>query len=268
MPDIRTITCRTALTGSNGHFRLNPYVGCTHRCAYCYATYVAGYRDIDEPWGTWVLVKRDIVPLLQLELTRERGAHVFMSTTCDVYQPLDRRFCLTRQCLETLRHAALFDPGLRVFLLTKSDDILRDRDLLASFPAGSLEVGFSLTTHRDDMARLVEPGAPSPSRRIDAARELVRDGVRVQFLVCPVLPHITESDLPGLVDAARAVGVESMAFDRLNYLDRHVGRALLPVYERLGEPACCRLAQARRKEQTYERDVTDAIADARRRFAR
>ncbi|MBD3241191.1 MAG: radical SAM protein [Chitinivibrionales bacterium] len=267
MVDIRTIPCRTALTGDNHRFRLNPYVGCTHRCAYCYATYVAGYRDISEPWGSWVLVKRDIVPLLQLELTRARGAHVFMSTTCDVYQPLDRRFALTRQCLEALHHAALFDPDLRVFLLTKSDDILRDRELLASFPPGTLEVGFSLTTHRDEIARLVEPGAPSPTRRIDAARELVRAGLHVQLLICPVLPHITETDLPALVDIARSIGVAAVAFDKLNYLERHVGKALRPVYERLGEQACRRLAQAHGSD-AYEREITNAIASARGRFAR
>ncbi len=62
---ITSVSCKTALTGDGVHCRLNPYVGCTHRCAYCYATYVAGYRRITEPWGAWVLVKQDIVSLLR-----------------------------------------------------------------------------------------------------------------------------------------------------------------------------------------------------------
>jgi DNA repair photolyase len=263
--DIRMVPCRSALTGEDGSYRLNPYVGCTHRCAYCYATYVAGYREITQPWGTWVLVKRDVVPLLQTELAACRGAGIFMSTTCDIYQPVEERFGLTRACLEALRHAALFDPGLRVTILTKSDRVLRDIGLLAGFPAGVVDVSFSLTTHRDEVAALVEPYASRPSARIAAAEQLVARGITTGFSLSPVLPYVGEQDLMTLVGIAARLGLAGLGFDHLNYLDRHVGPTLEPVYRQLGPAAMERLAAAR-TDPGYRQSVDRLIAQARRRF--
>lgn len=267
MPDIRTIPCRTALTGEGTSLRLNPYVGCTHNCPYCYATYISGYRNITEPWGSWVLVKKDIPNLLQLELTKRRGVHVFMSTTCDIYQPAEEQYRLTRACLEVLQHAVLLDRDLQVFMLTKSDRVLQDLPLLTQFPAGAVEVGFSLTTADDRMAALVEPGAPSPSRRFEAARTLVDNGIPVMLLVSPVLPHVTERELPLLVQRAAALRVRTIEFSHLNYLDRHVGPALEALYRKLGPEALERLAMARREGDGFRREVDEAVGAAKRKFS-
>jgi DNA repair photolyase len=246
------ITCKSALTGSGKHYRLNPYVGCQHACAYCYATFIARWKHVEGPWGSWVQVKTEIPSILQHELQRRKGIDVFLSTVCDVYQPVERRFRLTRHCLEVLRDASLLDHGLNVFLLTKSDLILRDKDVLSGFREGALEVAFSVTTHRDAMAKLFEPGASPPTRRFAAARELKRNGIAVGFLVNPILPYVTEKGMESILNTAERIGVDSVGFDKLNYASGHVGGKVRRLYQKLGARALRRFEEAR-SDSTYEK---------------
>jgi DNA repair photolyase len=256
---IEEITCKSALTGSGTHYRLNPYGGCEHACAYCYATYLTRWRRQSGPWGSWVQVKTNVPQVLERELTRRRGIEVFLSTACDVYQPVEERYRLTRDCLAVLALAARRDEDLTVFLLTKSDRILRDLDVLQAFPDGALKVGFSVTTPCDATAAILEPGAPPPSRRIAAVEALVAAGIRAGLLVNPVLPYVTERDLPVLLDRAEQAGCRFIDFDMLNYLDRHVGARLREAYRQLGPDAQERLEEARERER-YEPEVRRMIA--------
>lgn len=251
---IDEIPCKSALTGSGGHFRLNPYCGCEHACAYCYATYLTRWRGQSSPWGSWVQVKTNIPGVLERELARRSVAHVMLSTACDAYQPVEERYRLTRQCLSVLAIASQKLDGPSVFVLTKSDRILGDLDVLRVFPEGKFTMAFSLTTHRDDVAAILEPGAPSPSARIAAAKALVADGIRVELFINPVLPYVTERDLPDLLDAARTAGCGVGGFDRTNYLDRQPGARLREAYRHLGPEALERLEQARHDPQ-YEADI-------------
>ena len=264
---VEEITCKSALTGSGSHYRLNPYGGCEHACVYCYATYLTRWRGQCGPWGSWVQVKTNIPRVLERELTRKRGIEVFLSTACDVYQPVEQQYRLTRRCLSVLALAAQQDEGPSVFLVTKSDRVLRDLDVLQAFPAGKLKVAFSVTTHRDETAAIVEPGAPPPSRRIAAVKTLAAAGIRAGLLVSPVLPYVTERDLPTLLDQAEAAGAQFVGFDLLNYLDRHVGAKLREAYQHLGQEAQERLEQARDTTR-YEPGVRQLIARLRqgRRF--
>lgn len=256
---IEEITCKSALTGSGEHFRLNPYGGCEHACVYCYATYLTRWRGQSGPWGSWVQVKTNIPHVLERELTRKRGIEVFLSTACDVYQPVEEHYRLTRDCLAVLALAAGRDEALKVFLLTKSDRVLRDLDVLQAFPAGALQVGFSVTTHHDETAALLEPGAAPPSRRIAAVAALGAAGIRAGLLVSPVLPWVTERDLPELLDCAEEAGSRFVNFDMLNYLDRHVGAKLREAYRHLGPEALARLEEARDRVR-YEPEVRRTIA--------
>lgn len=256
---IEEITCKSALTGSGGHYRLNPYVGCEHACVYCYATYLTRWRGQSGPWGSWVQVKTNIPRVLEKELKRKRGIEVFLSTACDVYQPVEKQYRLTRQCLSVLALAAQQDEGPSVFVLTKSDLILRDVDVLQAFPKDKLKVGFSVTTHRDDTAAIVEPHASPPSRRIAAVRTLTTAGIHVGLLISPVLPYVTERDLPVLLDQAEEAGCQFVGFDMVHYLDRHVGAKLREAYRHLGEEAQERLEQARDTAR-YEPGVRQLIA--------
>jgi len=242
---VQEITCKSALTGSGGRFRLNPYCGCEHACVYCYATYLTRWRGQSSPWGSWVQVKTNIPRVLERELGRRRVDHVMLSTACDVYQQVEEHYRLTRQCLSVLAIASQKLDGPSVFVLTKSNRILRDLDVLRVFPEGKFGMAFSMTTHRDDVAAIVEPGASPPSARIAAAKALVAEGIRAELLINPVLPYITERDLPALLEAAEAAGCGVGGFDRTNYLDREPGARLRAAYRHFGPEAEERLEQAR-----------------------
>jgi DNA repair photolyase len=258
---VQEITCKSALTGTGSHARLNPYGGCEHACAYCYATYLGHWRGQTGPWGSWVQVKTNVARVLEKELPRRRNLEVFMSTACDIYQPVEERYKLTRQCLSVLALAAQQDDGPRVMIVTKSDLVLRDRDVLQAFPPGKVQVAFSVTTHVDETAAIVEPHAPPPSRRLAALQALTDAGLRAGLFISPVLPFITARDLPGLLDAAEAAGCQFVSFDLLRYLDRHIGAQMRLAYRQLGPDAQMRLAQARFPDR-YEPEVRELIAQA------
>lgn len=258
---VQEITCKSALTGAGGHYRLNPYGGCAHACVYCYATYLSPWRGQTGPWGSWVQVKTNVARVLERELTRRRGIEVFLSTACDVYQPVEEQYRLTRQCLSVLALAAQRDEDLKVSVVTKSDGVLRDRDVLQAFPPGQVQVAFSITTHRDEVAAVVEPYAPPPSRRLAALRELNTAGIRAGLFVSPVLPYLTERDLPRLLDAAEAAGCQFVNCDLLRYLDRHISRHMQEAYQVFEPEARLRLAQARATSR-YEPEVKALIARA------
>jgi DNA repair photolyase len=255
---IEPIVCKSALTGAGTDFRLNPYVGCEHNCAYCYATFICKWKQMDRPWGSWVQAKKNIVSVLQRELERKRGVSIFFSTVCDPYQGAEQQWKLTRECLEILFQASVFDPFLRVFLLTKSDLILRDIDILRQFPSGSLETAFSVCLFRDEIAAAFEPCAPRPSRRLAAARQLKAEGIKTGILINPILPYFTEQDLPRLLDTAETLGLDYVGFDMLNYLHSHVGEKLRPVYAVLGSAALRRFEQAR-SDPSYETQVKEMV---------
>jgi len=212
-------------------------------------------------WGTWVHVKVNVPEVLKKELSRPSffgETSVFISTVCDPYQPLERRYRLTRRCLEVLSEAASSGMPLRVMVATKSDLALRDIDVFRTFPEGAFGLAFSITTHRDDVAAYVEHFAPRPSRRIEAARILKDAGVRVGFFICPVLPYVTERDLGGLLDIAGELKLDFLSFDRLNYLRGHVGGRAFQAYRSLGQEALRRLEQAR-DDPRYERRLKERI---------
>jgi DNA repair photolyase len=245
-PAIEEIRCKSALTGSGGDYRLNPYVGCQHACTFCYATFIARWKRKTAPWGSWVQVKRNMPDVLRREMRRRRGIRVFISTVCDAYQPAERRYRVTRGCLGVLREAAERDPALRLFLLTRSDLVLRDLEILREFPRKAVEVAFSISTVDDETARRFEPRSPRPSRRREAAQALRNAGLRVGFLINPILPFVTERDMPELLRAAAQARADFVGFDTLNYVRGHVGGRLRPIYQRLGRDPLERFEEARR----------------------
>jgi len=257
---ISEVRCRSALTGRGGSYTLNPYVGCTHMCVYCYASYISRWKGESGPWGTWVHVKVNVPEVLKKELSRPSflgDTSVFLSTVCDPYQPLERRYGLTRRCLEVLSEGARAGT-LKVTLATKSDLVLRDLDLLGSFPKGSLRLAFSITTYRDEIASKLEPFSPRPSRRIAAAGALKEAGLRVGFFVCPVLPYLTERDLRGILDVAEELGLDFASFDTLNYLKGHIRGRTFRAYRTLGDEALRRLEYAK-DEPGYVSELRERI---------
>jgi DNA repair photolyase len=173
---------------------INPYTGCTNGCLYCYARFMKRFTDHAEAWGSFLDVKIDAPEILARQLARRRSPLrdcVLLSSVTDPYQAPEKKYELTRRILEVL-----LEYGVPVEILTKSDLVLRDADLLARFPEA--EVGMSLGIPDDDWSRLLEPRASPPSRRIAALRALRERGIATSVFVSPYLPGL--SDMCRLVE--------------------------------------------------------------------
>jgi DNA repair photolyase len=216
------------------YWSINPYVGCAFGCTYCYARYAHRYaldralssippgaalRDEIEsipPWLAFerhVLVKEDAAAILSHELRPGSprlaaliaGEVVVVGTATDPYQPAERRFRITRRVLETLAT----HEGLSIVIITKSPLITRDVDVLRRIGERSaLTIHLSLITMRRELARLIEPRAPTPDARIRALSRLRSGGIDVGINVMPVLPGITDNpaDLETLVRQVASAG--------------------------------------------------------------
>ena len=209
MPEgARAVECKHALSRSKLpglDYALNPYVGCGHDCIYCYAPFLMGKPR--ERWRTPVGARTNLPRLLDFELRKASGT-IGLGTVTDPYQPVEATLKLTRRCLEVIQRR-----GERISIHTKSDLVLRDVDILKLLPEP--EVGVTLTTIDETLARTFEPFAPAPSARLNAIRGLVEAGIRTYVLIGPIIPTVTDSDIEGLVKAISSTGVERVMLDRL-----------------------------------------------------
>ena len=199
-------TCAKSILSRSGvyDYALNPYIGCEHSCTYCYARFMKRFSGHREPWGEFVDVKVNAPALLQREIGRKRPGRVWVSGVCDPYQPLERKYGLTRRCLEILvRH------GWPVTVQTKSPLVVRDIDLLRR--GDGVEVGLSVPTADDHVRQLFEPAAPPIEERLEALETLHRAGVRTYAMIAPMLPGAG-----GLADLL-AGNVDYVLIDRMNY---------------------------------------------------
>ncbi len=195
-------------------FVINPYLGCGHGCRYCYAEFMRRHSRFNREsrWGEFVEVKKNIVGVLAAELARKRkSGSVFLSSVCDPYQPAEKDYRLTRDCLELLRNY-----GWGISILTRSPLVLRDTDILRT--ALDCRVGFSVPTDDDRVRRLLEPAAPPIPARIDALRRLREAGIKTWAFIAPMLPMAPER-LYRLLNPV----VEEVMIDPLNYVSRVEG---------------------------------------------
>jgi DNA repair photolyase len=208
---VKEILAKSILTKSNipsVDFCVNPYVGCAHACRYCYARFMKRFTGHDEPWGEFVDVKVNAAELLRKRLAsmRTKEGRVLVGSVTDAYQPLERKYELTRGILRELA-ASPFD----VTVLTKSDLVARDVDILAEYER--CEVEFSINGVDEEVAAALEPGAPSPARRIAALKKLHEAGVATRVFVSPILPGLT--DLRAIFEAV-AGSVDGISAETLN----------------------------------------------------
>lgn len=202
---IREIYPRSILVKSQvSDYAVNPYVGCQHRCTYCYARFMKRFAGHKEPWGEFVDVKISAPGLLSKEINRKPRGRVWISGVCDPYQPIEKKYELTRKCLEILVAC-----GWPITVQTKSSLVLRDMDLFRR--GANIEVGLSITTADDDIRRLFEPNAPPIKERIQALGELHHEGIRTYAMIAPILPGAE-----GLA-ARLSEKVDYVLIDRMNY---------------------------------------------------
>ena len=208
---IKEISVKSALTrtGIKGFdYCLNPYVGCGHACRYCYASFMKRFTGHKEPWGDFVDVKINAPQVLHKQLKRARKGSVLISTVTDPYQPLEKKYGLTRQCLE-----ALLEYHFPVDILTRSPLVLRDIDLFKRF--ADLTVGLSIGTDKEEIKKMFESHSPSIDSRQEALGTLHGQGIKTYAFIGPLLPMnpiALAEKLAGIVD--------KVLIDRLNYSNK------------------------------------------------
>lgn len=163
-------TCPPKLT-------FNPYTGCDHQCTYCYASsYIPDFHDCRP--------KKDLLVTLSREAAKLKGEVVSIANSSDPYPRAEVSNGLTRRCLEILS-----ENNCKIQIVTKSNLVIRDDDLLSKVPA---TVALTITTDDDSLARQIEPFAPSPTERIRAVQDLIKAGIPVSVRIDPVIPTVND----------------------------------------------------------------------------
>ena len=205
---------------------INPYRGCEHGCIYCYARPTHEYLGFSAglDFESKILVKEDAPELLRRELSSPRWKPqvLAISGVTDSYQPIERRLQLTRRCLQVL--AEFRNP---VVIITKNQLVMRDVDILRELAQyDAARVFLSVTTLDGSLSRVMEPRASHPARRLAAIEALSQAGVQTGVLVAPVIPGLTDHELPSILAAAAQAGAKAAGYTTLR-LPHGVG----PLFE-------------------------------------
>jgi DNA repair photolyase len=191
---------------------INAYRGCEHGCIYCFARPTHAFHDLSPgiDFETRLFAKPDAALLLRTALMKPsyRCAPIAMGTNTDPYQPIERDWRITRECIAVL--AATDHP---LMITTKSDRIIRDLDLLGPMAAkGLISVMISVTSLDPAIAMTLEPRAPAPRLRIKAIGALASAGIPVQVSISPLIPAITDHETEAILKAAANAGARSASF--------------------------------------------------------
>ncbi len=202
---IKEVYAKTALSRSKvAVYTINPYIGCEHSCTYCYARFMKRFTDHKESWGTFVDVKINAATLLSREIKRKQPGRVWVSGVCDPYQPIEKKYRLTRMCLEILS-----EQDWPVTIQTKSPLVLRDLNLLMNF--SELEAGLTITTADENIKKIFEPNTPTIKERVDSLEKLHSSRIKTYAMIAPLLPGAEK--LATLLSGK----VDYVLVDRMNY---------------------------------------------------
>ena len=207
---ITEVKCKTALSKSNLpglDYSLNCYRGCQHSCAYCYVPNVL--RIEREEWGSFVDVKTNIPVVLSKELIKKKPGVVGISTVTDPYQPVEKKYKLTRYCLEQL-----IRYDFPICIQTKSDLIIRDIDIISRF--SNIEVLISIGTINDDERKILEPHASTIDQRLKILKEFSEVGVKTSVFFGPIYPTLTSKNIEALFDVCEKYNVSEVMIDEFN----------------------------------------------------
>ncbi len=264
LPIVREIEARSVLNRSGiSDYAVNCYLGCQHKCRYCYAVFMARFRPHAEAWGDFVDVKVNAAAILERQVKRMPLGRVFISSVCDPWQPVELKYGLTRACLEILlRHR------YPVTLLTKSALAARDLDLIASSP--DVELGVTLTTVDEPLRRLIEPGTSPAEARLALLERAKSKGIKIYAFLGPFLPGLSDTDenLSRIMQRIASIGVDYFYADILNPRPK-VWSSLKPLLEASfpDRVAPTRLMLYNTKERMlYQRVIRDRIQGLARRW--
>lgn len=191
---------------------LNVYRGCEHGCVYCFARPTHEYLGLSSglDFESRIFVKEEAPRLLRKELAKPswKPKVVVVSSVTDCYQPIERKLGLTRQCLEVL-----LDFHNPVAMITKNRLVTRDIDIFKRMNGyHGITINISVTTLDADLARVMEPRASSPSHRIAAIEELSSAGIPVNVMVAPIVPGLTDHEMPAILKRAKEAGAQSAGY--------------------------------------------------------
>lgn len=190
---INEIDVKSVMTKSNlpvCDFSVNPYVGCSHACKYCYASFMKRFTNHPEPWGEFIDVK--MWPEIK-KPEKYAGKEAFLGSVTDCYQPCEAKYNRTRALLEQLQGS-----GISISIATKSDLVLRDIDLIKTFP--NARVSWSINTLDEDFRKEMDRSV-SIERRLDAMKQFYDAGIQTTCFISPIFPGIT--DVEAIIDRAK-----------------------------------------------------------------
>jgi DNA repair photolyase len=203
---IKEIAVKDIVTKSklpDADYVINPYVGCPHKCIYCYAEFMKRFTNHAEPWGDFLDVKRYTKEIKTKALS---GKSVLISSVTDAYNPYEAKYNVTRQILKELENS----DG-RVEILTKSKLVLRDLDIIKNFK--NIRIGISLNTLDDAFRKKTEPLASPIKDRLETLKVLKAEGINSYIFVSPIFPEIT--DIDSIIEKAADV-TDMICFENLN----------------------------------------------------
>ena len=203
--NIKEIHSKSILSSSQVYdYVINPYVGCQHGCSYCYATFMKRFTGHKEPWGDFADVKINAPELLRREITKKKQGTVWVSGVTAPYQPLEKKYELTRECMEIL-----VQHDWPVIVQTRSPLVLRDVDILKQ--SKKIEVGLSITTANEEIRKAFERHAPSIKTRLQAIESLHQNRIKTYAMIAPILPEAEK--LVAMLEGK----VDYIIIDRMNY---------------------------------------------------
>jgi len=208
---VKEVECKSVLNKSAlADYCINPYIGCQHACKYCYAeSYTRRFSEHTEAWGNFVDIKINAPIVLAREVKRKPKGTVYISSLTDAYQPLERKYELTRKLLEIL-----LQHQFPISIQTKSALVLRDLDLIRKFH--ECEVGFTITTLNDDIRKAFEPTSSSVEEKLQAIKQLKENGIKTYVFFGPILPYLSDQNLEQHFHQIASAGVDYIYVDKLN----------------------------------------------------
>jgi DNA repair photolyase len=226
--EVKNILTKTGVPA--GDYVINPYIGCPHKCIYCYADFMRRFTNHREKWGDFLDIK---IYNKKMKLNMLNGKKIVFSTVTDAYNHYERKYQVTRKLLEQF-----INTNVKISILTKSDLILRDIDIFKQIPG--ITVGVSLNTLDDNIRKKLEPGASSIEKRLNAIKTLYTEGIYTYIFLSPMFPGIT--DFKEIINESKSYTKEFW-FENLNLrgafrstvlkyiLKNHKG--LMPLYEEI-----------------------------------
>ena len=208
----RTIITRNESPDISFDRSINPYRGCEHGCVYCFARPTHSYMGLSAglDFESKLFAKPDAARLLEKELAKEsyQPRTIAIGTNTDPYQPIEKQYRIMREILEVLEA-----HGHPVGIVTKSALVVRDIDILSRMAErGLAKVALSVTTLDRHLARNMEPRAATPTRRLEAIRQLTEAGIPTSVMVAPIIPGLTDQEIERILDSARNAGAREAGY--------------------------------------------------------